>query len=132
MKPTIGHIGQTANLIKSNPKVEIMMNTKVTGIIGDNVVKGVKVMQNGKARQISVDGVFVNVGFITRTGFLEGILKLNDRKEVVTDKFNGTSIRGVFAAGDCTDIGEKQVLVSAGEGAKALIVASEYMAKLKK
>lgn len=122
--------GQTLKLAKSSPKVEILTNTKVLEIKGDSAVRSVKVSQNGQERSLDVSGVFVNVGFIPSTGIVEGLVEMNDKKEIVTDKFNATSVEGVFAAGDCTDIGEKQVIVSAGEGAKALIAASEYLAKI--
>lgn len=127
----IKHIGPVADFVKTHPKVEILTRTETREIFGDNVVKGIKVVKDGKEKKIEVGGVFVNIGYKPSTNFLKGVVKMNDRDEVVVDKNNNTSAAGIFAAGDCTDITEKQVIVAAGEGAKAFIAASEYLTKLK-
>jgi NADH-dependent peroxiredoxin subunit F len=127
----IKHLGPVADFVKNHPKVEIMTNTKTLEIFGDSVVRGIKVSQNGEEKKINVDGVFVCIGYKPSTDFVKGLLKLNDREEIIIDKNNHTSVEGIFAAGDCTDITEKQVIVAAGEGAKAFVTASEYLIKLK-
>jgi thioredoxin reductase len=127
----IKHIGPVTDFVKNHPKVEIMTNTKVLEIFGDNVVKGIKVSQNGEEKKINVDGVFICIGYKPNTDFVKGLVKLNDRGEIIIDKNNCTSVEGIFAAGDCTDITEKQVTVAVGEGAKALAAASKYLIKLK-
>ncbi len=127
----IKHVGPTAEFVKNHPKVEILTKTKTLEIFGDQVVKGIKVSQNGKERKINADGVFVNIGYIPSTDFVKGAVKTNERGEIIIDKNNNTSAPGIFAAGDCTDISEKQVIVAAGEGAQAFIAASEYLIKLK-
>lgn len=127
----IKQLGPSTDFVRNHPKVEILTKTKTLEIFGDQIVKGIRISQDGKERKISVDGVFINVGYKPSTDFVKGLLKLNDRDEIVIDKNNHTSVSGIFAAGDCTDISEKQVIVAAGEGAKAFIAASEYLTKLK-
>lgn len=127
----IKHIGPVADYVKNHPKAEILTKTKTLEILGDQVVKDIKVSQNGKERKMDVDAVFVSIGYRPSTDFAKGMLKMNDRGEIIIDKNNNTSVQGVFAAGDCTDIGEKQVIVAAGEGAQAFIAASEYITRLK-
>ncbi|MBI2547302.1 MAG: FAD-dependent oxidoreductase [Candidatus Aenigmarchaeota archaeon] len=127
----IKHLGPTMEYVKNNPKIEILTKTKPLEISGDQVVRGITVSQNGKERKMNVDAVFVNIGYKPSTEFLKGVVKMNERDEIIIDKNNHTSISGIFAAGDCTVIGEKQVSVAAGEGAQAFIAASEYLTRLK-
>ncbi len=123
----IKHMGPVADFVKSHPKVHILTNTKTLEIFGDQVVKGIKVSEKGKEHKLNVDGVFIAIGYKPGTEFVKDVLKMNDRGEIIIDKNNHTSIPGIFAAGDCTDIGEKQVIVAAGEGVQAFIAASEYL-----
>jgi alkyl hydroperoxide reductase subunit F len=80
---------------------------------------------------LKVDGVFVEIGHTPKTGWLKGTVDLNDRGEIITDKSALTSLEGVFAAGDCTDVGYKQIVIAAGEGAKAALSAYKYIAASK-
>ena len=127
----IKHIGPVSNYVENHPRVKILTGTKILEIFGDKVVKGVRISENGKEKKVASDGVFVNVGYEPSTSFVRGLLKLNDRGEIVVDKNNQTNVSGIYAAGDCTDVTEKQVIVAAGEGAKAFIGASGYLTKLK-
>ena len=76
------------------------------------------------------NGVFIEIGWIPSIDF-DQITKKNKLNEIIVDKQCRTNISGVFAAGDITDIGIWQIIVAAGEGAKAAITASEYLAKQK-
>jgi thioredoxin reductase len=85
-------------------------------------------VKNGETQELAVDGVFIEIGFSPKTGWLKDTVELNERKEIVTDKAGKTSVEGIFAAGDCTDVGFKQIVISAGEGSKAALSAYKYLA----
>ena len=101
-------------------------------VIGNKIVNKLKVKQGSKIKTLPVEGIFVEVGYEPNLPFLNGAVKINNKKEIVINKECRTSMQGIYAAGDVTDINEKQVIVAAGEGAKALMSAITYLAKFKK
>lgn len=119
--------------VKEALNIRIMNDTKVTSINGDKLVNAISVQHghSASAKQLPVEGVFVEIGSIPATDYLRGIVKLNRAGEIVIDEHNMTSLDGVFAAGDITTVLEKQIVTAAGEGAKAAIQASQYLAKRK-
>ena len=115
-----------------NEKIEFIWNTVVTDILGDGRVTGVR-LKNVKTEEESVletDGVFIYVGAIPNTGFLEGQLELDDRGYIVTDRQCHTSVPGVFAAGDVQERVLKQVSTAVGSGAMAAMEAEKFIAEL--
>jgi NADH-dependent peroxiredoxin subunit F len=74
-----------------------------------------------------VDGLFVEVGLFPNTGFALDRVETNERGEIKVDSRGRTGVRGVFAAGDCTDAPDKQIVVSVGDGAKVALAAFEYL-----
>ncbi|MGA2105622.1 MAG: FAD-dependent oxidoreductase, partial [Methanoregula sp.] len=80
-------------------------------------------------QNIDVDAVFIEVGWLPNTDITEGLVDLNNDKEIVVDVNCCTSRPGVFAAGDVTSIKSKQIVIAAGEGAKAALEAYEYLLK---
>ncbi len=82
---------------------------------------------SGKETGIAVDGIFLEIGWIPNTAFVEGLLDMNDQKEIEIDINCRTSVPGIFAAGDVTNIRTKQIITAAGEGAKAALSAYEYL-----
>ena len=76
---------------------------------------------------MKVDGVFIFIGYIPNTGDLEGIVKLNERGEIVVDESMKTSLPGVFAAGDCIVKRYRQVTTAVADGTIASLAASEYI-----
>jgi NADH-dependent peroxiredoxin subunit F len=115
--------------VKASPKVEILYNSRATEIIGEKLVKGVKINQKGALREIVVQGVFIEIGYIPNTEFLKDFVELNSESEILIDSNNRTNIPGVFAAGDCTDVSYKQIIIAAGEGSKAAISVFDYLSK---
>ena len=87
--------------------------------------------KEGIESHIKVDGVFVEMGYVTKTDFLKGLVQLNGLGEILTDKDGNTSTPGVFAAGDVTDISYKQAIISAGQGAAAALSAYNYIQRLR-
>jgi alkyl hydroperoxide reductase subunit F len=114
-------------------KENIIVHTgiEVTKLYGEQGITGLGIRHRdtGEVAQIDVDGVFLEIGWLPNTGFLEGFVALNAGKEVVVDENAGTNIPGVFAAGDVTSIKGKQIIIAAGEGAKAALEVYEYLVK---
>ncbi len=102
--------------------VEILGGTQVTGL-------RVKHRQTGEVEELAVGGIFEEIGYEPATDFLQGVVELNQAHEVVIDTLNQTSAPGVFAAGDITTVPEKQIVVAAGEGAKAALQAYAYLTR---
>ncbi|HLC39519.1 MAG TPA: FAD-dependent oxidoreductase [archaeon] len=126
--PELGKFHVWRDAVKKAKNVEIMTNTKTLEIVGDQVVTAVKVETNGKQKTIPVEAVFIEIGYDNNIEFLRHAeVRLTDRGEIIIDKLNRTNVPGIFAAGDCTDILMKQVVVAVGEGAKAALSALEYL-----
>lgn len=116
--------------LKASGKVIFMANCDIKEIAGTAFVEKVVYLDknSGQNKEIAAQGIFVNVGWAPATGFLKDFVKLNDYGEIIIDpKTNQTSVSGVFAAGDATDVKYKQCVIAAGEGAKAALSAYEYL-----
>jgi alkyl hydroperoxide reductase subunit F len=111
--------------------IRIMNNTEIVEIEGDKLVDTLRIKSRdgGLEKDLHVSGVFIEVGSLPATDYLKGFVKLNKNGEIIIDELNSTSVPGVFAAGDITEVVEKQIITAAGEGAKAAIQASIYLAK---
>ncbi len=112
--------------LRSASNVEIINNTEVRRIYGDSFVKGIEISSIGKTQRLDVLGVFVEIGLIPNSEFVTNIKK-NKGNEVIVDCYNRTDIEGVFAAGDVTNVPEKQIVIACGEGSKALLSAFKYL-----
>lgn len=121
-----------ADKVKNLDNVEIITNTETKEIIGDKFVTGLKYKQRDKdqVKEIKVKGIFIEIGWIPSIDF-DKITKKNKYNEIITDKKGKTNIKGIFAAGDITDVGYWQIIIAAGEGAKAALSAHDYLTKLK-
>jgi len=113
---------------KNSGKVVIYTRTKVEKIYGDNFVKGIEVSKEGKVEDIKVGGVFIEIGSLPSSDFIQDVKK-NKAGEIVVNCRCETDIPGIFAAGDVTDIPAKQIIVACGEGAKATLSAFDYLSK---
>ncbi|MDD5006285.1 MAG: FAD-dependent oxidoreductase [Candidatus Omnitrophica bacterium] len=113
--------------VTNNAKVSILNNTKVTAIIGDRMVTAIKIKKQNKEETLAVQGIFVEIGLIPNSEFTKE-LERNENGEIKVNSYNETNIAGIFAAGDVTNIPEKQIIIAAGEGAKAALSAFRYLA----
>ncbi|MCM8771134.1 MAG: FAD-dependent oxidoreductase [Candidatus Omnitrophica bacterium] len=116
--------------VKDNKIVGVYNNTEVTQIIGDKFVKAIKIKQEEREEALAVEGVFVEIGLLPNSDLIKDVLK-NQRGEIMVNGRNETNIPGIFAAGDVTDVTEKQIIIAAGEGAKACLSAFKYLAQHK-
>ena len=106
---------------------EIRLNAEVLEIIGDDRVKSIRFKENGQEKILDTDGVFVEIGLIPNTGFIKDFLRLNKYGEIPVDEFCRTEVEGCFGAGDISSVPEKQIIVAAGEGAKAALSAYRFL-----
>ncbi|MFA4820016.1 MAG: thioredoxin-disulfide reductase [Candidatus Aenigmatarchaeota archaeon] len=122
----------TLNRIKSNPKIEFVLNAIPTEIKGDKFVKSLVVenVNTKERREIELNGVFVEIGYIIDTGFVKEFVTINESNEIVVNNSGETDYPGIFAAGDLTNVPYKQTIISAGEGARTGLSAYNYIMKL--
>lgn len=114
--------------VEKSDKVTVLNDTRVTAVLGDKFVNGIRIKGSGGERELSVRGIFVEIGLVPNSGFLKGIDK-NEQGEVKVDNYNRTNVASIFAAGDVTDVPEKQIIIAAGEGSKAALSAFRYLAR---
>ncbi|MSU75743.1 MAG: pyridine nucleotide-disulfide oxidoreductase [Candidatus Magasanikbacteria bacterium] len=113
--------------LKEIKNVKIIYEAKITEIVGETKVEGVKYTDaNGKEQALAVQGAMVHIGMIPNSGFAT-ILKKNKQGEIVVDKLCHTNVPGIFAAGDVTDINHKQIVIAAGQGVTAALEAIGYI-----
>jgi alkyl hydroperoxide reductase subunit F len=102
---------------------------EVVEVLGDKTVERLRIREKavGNEEELEIKGVFVEVGLNPNTEFLKGIVSLTEYGEVDVNCMCETNVPGLFAAGDVTNVHEKQIVVAAGEGAKAALSAHEYL-----
>lgn len=125
---------QTLEKIENNPKVEAILGANTTEILGDKFVTGLKYedKDSGEIKELSLGGVFVEIGAVPNTDFMNGLVKLNKFGEVVVDhKTQRTSLGGVWAAGDVSDVLYKQNNISAGDAVKAALNIYNFLQEKK-
>lgn len=118
--------------IRQSPNVEILSRTEVSEIHGDTFVTGITArnLDTGQTQQLSVRGVFVEIGLVPNSSVVKGLLRLNQFNEIPVDCAARTGVPGLYAAGDVTDVPEKQIIIAAGDGAKAALGAYSYLVRL--
>ena len=118
------------NKLKSLPNVTIHTNAQTTEITGaDGKVNGLKYKDRatGEEHLVPLEGVFVQIGLVPNTEWLKGTVELSKFGEIVIDAKGHTNVPGVFAAGDCTTVPYKQIVIAAGAGATAALSAFDHL-----
>jgi alkyl hydroperoxide reductase subunit F len=116
--------------LQSLPNVTIHTRAQTTAISGDGQkVNGLAYTDraSGQSRAIALEGVFVQIGLVPNTEWLKGVVELSRHGEIVVDAKGQTSVPGVFAAGDATTVPFKQIVIAAGDGAKAALGAFDHL-----
>lgn len=113
--------------VKESAKIEIIAEAETTAIIGDKFMTGLKYKISGDEKEIACEGVFVEIGWAPATEIIKDLVELNEIKEIKIDRNNKTNCDGIFAAGDVTDEPNKQIIIAAGEGAKAALNVWKYL-----
>ena len=116
--------------LKSLPNVTIHVNAQTTEIVGDGktvTALRYKDRSSGAEHTVELEGVFVQIGLVPNTEWLKGSVDLSRYGEIIVDAHGATSAPGVFAAGDATTVPYKQIVIAAGDGAKAALGAFDYL-----
>jgi alkyl hydroperoxide reductase subunit F len=118
------------NKLNSLANVSVHVNAQTTEIVGDGQkVNGLKWQSrvDGSEHLVPLAGVFVQIGLVPNTEFLKGTVELSKYGEIIVDAKGATSVPGVFAAGDATTVPYKQIVIAAGDGAKAALSAFDHL-----
>ena len=118
--------------VRDNPNLTIFTEHEVVEITGDKRVEGMRIrsLKDGKEQDLEVGAAFVEIGLQPNSELVKGLADLNRWGEVKVNPSCETSMPGLYAAGDVTDVPEKQIVVAAGEGAKAAIQVQKYLQRL--
>jgi thioredoxin reductase (NADPH) len=115
--------------VLASPKIKMLWNSVVQEIRGDSIVRSivVKNVKTGEVKEFNTEGVFLFVGLSPRTQFLKGLITLDEAGYIVTDENCETSVKGIFAAGDCRKRLLRQIATAVGDGATAAFAAAKYL-----
>ncbi|MFP5113980.1 alkyl hydroperoxide reductase subunit F [Bacillaceae bacterium C204] len=115
--------------LNSLPNVTVIKNAQTKEITGTDKVNGISYIdrETGAEHHVELQGVFVQIGLVPNTDWLDETLERTRFGEIVVDNHGATTIPGVFAAGDCTNSAYKQIIISMGSGATAALGAFDYL-----
>ena len=114
--------------LRAATNVVILNNSEVLSVLGDKFVSSIKIKSSGQEKELAVQGVFVEIGLTPNVAFAKNVEK-NQKNEIKINLRNESNIPGIFAAGDVTEIPEKQIIIAAGEGAKAALSVVHYLSR---
>jgi alkyl hydroperoxide reductase subunit F len=117
----------------SNAKnLRTFLRHQIEEILGEDHVEGIviKDLRTGEHKKLDATGVFIEIGLVPNSDMVRSLIKLNQSDEVPVNCSCETEIPGLFAAGDVTTVPEKQIVIAAGEGAKAALQAHRYLQRL--
>ena len=119
--------------VNKTENIEVLYNTEIDEVLGTNVVKGVRAINNKttKTHDISVTGVFIAIGHTPNSNLFKGVLNMDETGYLITKgKTTKTNLPGVFAAGDIQDKEYRQAVTAAGTGCMAALDAERYLGAL--
>jgi alkyl hydroperoxide reductase subunit F len=118
------------NKLASLPNVTVIKSALTKEVLGDGTkVNSLRYQDRvtNELHTVELEGIFVQIGLLPNTEWLKGTIDLSPRGEIIVDPKGETSLAGVFAAGDCTTVPYKQIIIAMGEGAKASLGAFDYL-----
>jgi alkyl hydroperoxide reductase subunit F len=117
--------------MESLDNVEVFIGHQIKEVKGDKLVSAVVAKNKETGEEVTFDtkALFVEIGYVPNTKFVENLVQLNERKEIIINDRNETSEKGIFAIGDATTVPYKQIIIAASEGAKAALSAVDYLNK---
>lgn len=135
MQPKLGGEPYLKDRVLADKRISVITGAKTKEVLGNKFISGLKYEKQDEEKILKIEGIFVEIGLITEVSFTN--VKKNKWDEIMifrstkTHEENLTSLPGVFAAGDVTDIPSKQIVAAAGEGCKAVLAAFDYIHKWK-
>ena len=119
----------TVQKLKSHHNIEIALNSIPTKVIGNKNVEAVDIenIVTKEKRELKSDGIFIEIGYVVDTSFVQHLVKVNEKKEIIVDERGNTSCPGIFAGGDITPVPFKQTVIAAGDGAKAALECYRWL-----
>lgn len=116
---------------RSDPKIEFIWNTDIFAIEGDDMVERLKLknLKTGAMSDLPVSGVFIAIGLVPNTEYLNNVVEMDSYGAVLTNDKMETNVPGIFAAGDVRANSVRQVVTAAGDGATAAIYAQKYISE---
>ncbi len=120
----------TLKQVKEKSNIEVITNAELLEVLGNEKVEGIKFKDknSGKEKELKVESVFVNIGEIPNSEFID-LVEKTKRGEIIINEKNESSIKGLFAAGDVSNIPLHQLVISAAEGCKAALNANDFLRK---
>lgn len=117
------------NKLNSLANVKVIKSAQTTEVTGKGQVSGLMYQdrKSGETHWVELEGIFVQIGLLPNTDFLKETVELTKAGEIVVDSRGQTSVPGIFAAGDCTTVPYKQIIIAMGEGAKAALSAFDHL-----
>ena len=118
--------------VQGASNVTVFLEHEVLSISGETLADGIEIrdLKTRKQKRLDVSGIFVEIGLVPNSDLVKGLVALNEQGEIVVNCRSETDVPGLFAAGDVTTVPEKQIVISAGEGAKAALQAHKYIQRL--
>lgn len=117
---------------EENPRIEVICNQKTNAILGESWVSGVEIEDraSGEKRLLDVEGIYVRVGLVPNTKFLEGTLELTRAGQIPVNENMETAVAGLYAAGDVREFSPRQMATAVGDGVTAAMACGRYISAL--
>lgn len=118
---------KSSDKLKEKKNVEIFYNSHVKEFVGDDELESITIEQNGKEKNIKIDGVFMSIGLVPQSSFIKEVVNLNKYNYIMSDESCKTNIDGIFVAGDCKDKKIRQLTTAVNDGTIAALSAIDYI-----
>ncbi len=125
--PTLNASAILQDRVKANPKIEVRCGVRVEAITGKDKVEAIELAAGNKKETLKTDGVLVHIGLDANTGYLEGVVPLDAKGQIIVNANMETEVPYVFAAGDIRSGSPRQVVTAVGDGAIAAVTAQRLM-----
>ena len=115
--------------VNKNENITVHTSTKVSEINGEDKLESIVIenVEDESTEKLDINGLFIEIGLIANSDFVADLLETNKQKEIIINERNETGVEGIWAAGDVTNIIDKQIITSAAEGAKAALRVNQYL-----
>ncbi|PTW01686.1 alkyl hydroperoxide reductase subunit F [Halanaerobium saccharolyticum] len=115
--------------VNASEKITVHTSTTVDQIIGEDKLESIviKNISNESTKELDVNGLFIEIGLVANSDFVSSRVETNKQKEIIINERNETGVEGIWAAGDVTNIIDKQIIISAAEGSKAALRVNQYL-----